>query len=93
MFGSYSRLRDVSMHEKELVTAILTGCVLIAFGLIPGLFAAIQYGIQNLRAELFGLPAIAPRHDEYSKWFPGPIWFAWAGFALILIGLLGYLMR
>jgi len=81
------------MHEKQLVTAILTGCVLIAFGVIPGLFSAIQYGIQNFRAELFGLPTIVPRDGEYPKWFPGQIWFAWAGFALILIGLLGYLMR
>jgi hypothetical protein len=81
------------MHEKQIVTAILTGCVLIAFGLIPGLLSGIKEGIQNFRAELFGLPTIAPRHGDYPQWLPGQIGFAWAGVALILIGLLGYLTR
>ncbi len=75
------------LPPQETVIALVSGFVLIALGIVPGLFEAIQEGVRNA-LETFSSPSPArgwPRAgaDKRSR----PLWLAVIGLALLSIGL------
>jgi hypothetical protein len=75
---------------RQFVFAILFGCALIAFGLVPGLFQSLQDGIRNFSASISSpFPMTAPHRRDYDK-LSRPLWLAVIGVALILASLFMY---
>ena len=78
------------MQPKDLVVGVLAGCVLIVFGLVPGLFQALIAGIQRFRDSLFSLfpmRALDAAPSDRSR----PVWLAGLGAMLIVVTVLAYL--
>lgn len=78
------------MKVHQVLPALLTGIVLLALGLIPGLFQSFTDGIQNLLTSISSPYPMRPplsRRDEWRR----PILLAVAGAALILLSLAEYL--
>ena len=73
------------MKPRDLILGILSGCVLIAFGLIPGLVQDLIRGIANFQNEL--LPN--SQHVEYGR-IQQPVFLAWIGTALIVLTVFAY---
>jgi hypothetical protein len=79
------------MKPHELMIGVLTGCVLVVFGLVPGLSYGLTEGVRNfLDLVSSGLPVSPPRHTEYDK-LERPIWLAGLGAVLIVLSVLAYL--
>ncbi|MEO7143755.1 MAG: hypothetical protein ABI165_09670 [Bryobacteraceae bacterium] len=79
------------MNPHEIMTGILTGCVLVVFGSVPGLFSNLVEAVRNFSHSISsGLPLSLPHHPEYTK-VRRPIWLAWLGAALIVLSILAYL--
>ncbi len=75
------------LPPQETVTAVVSGCALIALGVVPGLFEALHEGVRNA-LETFSSPFPArgwPRASEAKH--SRPLWLAVAGLALLAIGL------
>jgi hypothetical protein len=78
------------MQFRQFGFVIIFGGVLIALGLVPGLFQGLQDGIRNFSASLTSpFPAVPAHRRDYEK-LPRPLWLAVVGLALILISLLTY---
>jgi hypothetical protein len=78
------------MKPQELTICVLTGCVLVVLGSVPGLFQRLTEGIRNFRDMVsYGLPVSLPRHTEYDK-LQRPIWLTGLGAVLIVLGVLAY---
>ncbi len=80
------------MRSAELARIIVIGAVLIAAGLVRGLFQRLEEGMQSF-FESFRSP-YSPfemtRNPNHEK-LPRPTWLALLGVAMILLGLLSYL--
>jgi hypothetical protein len=71
----------------EVITGLVSGCVLIAFGLLPGLFERLSEGVRNFSNHLTSPFSHHPRpHQPIHP----PIGLAVLGFAMILLTVLGY---
>jgi hypothetical protein len=80
------------MTPHELVTGVLAGCVLIVFGLVPGLFQGLVEGVQNFRDSLSSIFPIAPQYRSGYENLQPPRWMAGVGAALTVLTVLGYLL-
>ena len=71
----------------------MIGSVLIALGLVPGVFQRVQDGIQNFRDSLYSpFPARFPHQTDYDS-LARPLWLAGIGLAVILVSLTEYLVN
>jgi len=78
------------MQFRQFGFVIIFGCLLIALGLVPGLFQGLQDAIRNFSSSLSSpFPAVPAHRRDYEK-LPRPLWLAVIGLALILISLLTY---
>jgi len=78
------------MPPEGVVSAIVVGSVLIALGLVPGLFHGLEDGIRNFADTLRSpFPISRTNHTEYDK-LPRPLWLSALGTALIALSLLAY---
>ncbi len=79
------------MNPHEVIVGVLTGSVLIVFGLVPGIFQGLTDGTQNY-LDLFSSRLLMrpPRHAGYNR-VERPIWLAGLGVALIVLILLAYM--
>ena len=85
------------MQPRDVVTAVVIGCALIALGLTPGLFQALRdgvlNGILNFRNTLLSpIPIRLQRQPENEKPHRSP-WLALIGLALMLLSFWGYLAK
>lgn len=79
------------MKPPEVMTGVLSGCVLIALGLVPGLFRNLVEGVRNLCDSVSsGAPVSPPRQTEGDT-LQRPIWLAGIGALLITLTVLTYL--
>ena len=70
---------------RQVVLGLMMGAVLIAFGMIPGLFDGVAEGLRNLdQRRHFHVPTRTPIPVD------PPRWFAVAGVALIALALTAY---
>uniref|UniRef100_Q021Z9 Uncharacterized protein n=1 Tax=Solibacter usitatus (strain Ellin6076) TaxID=234267 RepID=Q021Z9_SOLUE len=79
----------VMLTPGEVVTGLVSGSVLIAFGLVPGLFDRLSEGVRNFSNSL-----TSPFHHHHARRhepIQPPMGLAILGGALILLTLLGYL--
>ena len=74
---------------NEVVVGVLSGCALIVFGLVPGLFQAVASGIWNFHDSLSGSFPSPHRMEEIRQ----PVWLAGLGVALSAATLLAYFLR
>jgi len=79
------------MTPHEVMTCFLTGCLLVAFGVIPGLYQGLvdglAEGIQRFRDQISpGFPT-PMEHTPIQK----PTWLAGLGALLMVLSVLGYL--
>ena len=75
------------LQPHETAIAVVSGCVLIALGIVPGLFEAIHQGVRHA-LETFSSPFPArvwPRAGDGTH--SRPLWLAAIGLALLSIGL------
>jgi hypothetical protein len=78
------------MKPREVMICVLSGCVLVVFGLVPGLFQRLEEGIRNFHDQVSsGFAVSPPRYTEYDK-LRRPIWLAGLGALLIVVGVLAY---
>jgi hypothetical protein len=82
------------MGAKDLVSAFIIGGILIALGMVPGLFQRlsqrVQEAIENFSA-LISSPYLLPHsRQRESEKLSQPLWLAGVGLALILLSLLAY---
>jgi len=85
------------MQPRDVETAVIIGCGLIALGLTPGLFQrltdSVARAVLNFRSSLLSpVPITFPRHAQDEKARRSP-WLAAIGLSLILLSLFGYLTR
>ena len=79
----------VMLTPSQVITGLVGGCVLIVFGLVPGLFDGLAEGVRNFSNSL-----TSPFHHHHPRRHEPthpPIGLALLGCALILLTLLGYL--
>jgi hypothetical protein len=84
------------MTPIALVTPLVCGSILIAFGVVPGLFWGLVDGfvveLQNFRDSLrSGFPIQPPVQAESRQDRPQPIWLAGLGALVTTLTLLSYL--
>ncbi len=77
------------MHAHDMMIGVLTGCVCLVFGLVPGLFDGLSEGIRNFRDGL--LPVLTPRRRIPYEPVGAPAWMAVAGACWIAFVILAYL--
>ena len=77
------------LTPDQVITGLLAGFVLIAFGLVPGLFDGLSEGVRNFSNSLTS-PFHHPHPRRHEPTHP-PMGLALLGGALILLTLLGYL--
>ncbi len=76
------------MNLQTAMAGVLTRCVLIALGLMRGLFQGLTDGIRNFRDALSSqVPLSPPRHTEYDI-LQRPLWLAGLGVGLIVLSVL-----
>ena len=77
------------MQPQEAITAVVSGCVLIALGVVPGLFLGLAKRVQN-SIETFSspFPARGWKRTEKARGAT-PLWLAVVGLALLWLGLFG----
>ncbi len=81
------------METRQIVTTFLLGCFLLALGLIPGVVQGIMKGLENFRDSLSHFPPRSHHSIDTGERFPGQIWFAVAGAALMAISLLALISK
>jgi len=84
------------MAPEAVTILVVSGFVLIVFGLVPGLFwglvEGLAEGIQNFRDGISsGLPVPPPCPRESNR--PRPTWLAGLGALVIVLTVLTYLSR
>ncbi len=82
------------MKPHDLMVGLVWGCVLLALGLIPGLFSSLTEGVQNAirvfrDSVLFGSP-VTPQPRSGCESPHRPLWLAGLGALLITITILAY---
>ncbi|MGA2181715.1 MAG: hypothetical protein ABSH47_01675 [Bryobacteraceae bacterium] len=78
------------IQSTDLVTVIVIGSVLIALGLIPGLFAVVEDAIRTVDdSRFFQFPGRTLHWTDYRN-LPRPLWLSALGLALILVSLVAY---
>jgi hypothetical protein len=75
---------------NQVATGVLMGSLLIAFGLVPGLFQELADRVSNC-ADLLSSRFPIPSHSRVE--FRQPRWFAGLGAVLIAVTLLAYFAR
>lgn len=75
------------MHSSEIAGALAAGCVLIAFGLIPGLLDGVVEGIRNIQSLLESGYVLRPAEETQRS---RPLWLAGLGVIALLLAALGY---
>jgi hypothetical protein len=81
------------MKPHELVVGLLTGCLLIIFGLVPSLFHNLIAGVQNFRDSVMsGMPMRDTRRIE-SEQIRRPVWMVLLGVAFVVMSLLNYFSK
>jgi hypothetical protein len=85
------------MQPRDVVTAVIIGCALMALGLTPGLFQTLTDGVLNAvlnfrNTLLTPVPIRLPRQAEDQKRHRSS-WLAAVGLGLILLSLFGYLTK
>jgi hypothetical protein len=86
-----------TMEQHELIVGITVGSILLAFGLVPGLFDGVAAGVmqamRNFRESLSSnWPAAPTRRAEYER-LHRPFWLAGVGALLMAITVLDYLSK
>ena len=76
------------MTLHDVMIGVLSGCVLIVFGLVPGLFQGLTEGVRNLLNSVSSPLPTKPRRD---KSYDRPISLAGIGATLIVLSVLAYL--
>lgn len=71
------------------MVGLLSGLVLLALGLIPGLFQTFTDGVQNFLASISSPYPVHPHLRNQQQW--RPVWLAVAGAMLILLSMAEYL--
>jgi hypothetical protein len=79
------------MKPADLMVGVLTGGLLIVFGLVPGLFYGLVEGIRNFNNSLSSSYWARAPQESGSANRQGPFWLAGLGGGLILLTLAGYL--
>jgi hypothetical protein len=74
----------------QVMIGVLAGCVLILFGIMPGLFQSLVEGVQTSGALLRDPLARRPTIPEPIQ---QPVWLAGLGAALIIFTLLAHLSQ
>ena len=75
------------MHSSEIAGALAAGCVLIAFGLIPGLLDGVMEGIRNIQSLLESGYMLRPAEPAQPS---RPLWLVGLGVIALLLAALGY---
>ncbi len=81
------------MKPDDVVVGVATGCALIAFGLVPGLFHGLIEGVRNFSNSIVSPFAAGPAHGTEYEDVHGPVWLAGLGAALIALSVLGYIWQ
>jgi len=76
------------MKPQDLGLAILSGSILVIFGLIPGLLHSLAAGVRNALDSVSS--AAPPPEIEYDKKHR-PIWLAGLGVMFVVLSVLEYL--
>jgi hypothetical protein len=73
------------IQASHVVNGVWMGTVLLLLGLVPGLYETLAHAISRLGAMLaFRLPVPTPLKAE----FRAPMWFPYAGAAILALTLL-----
>jgi hypothetical protein len=76
------------MDSTMLAVPVLAGAILIALGVIPGLFPRIADGVRDAcESVVYGVPRSSRLDDRYRQ----PAWLAALGALLIVAGVLAYI--
>lgn len=77
------------MNLHEVLIGVLSGSVLVVFGLVPGLFEGLSEGVRNFNDSVsFGSPMRPRRYTEH--YHRRHVWLAGLGAALIALSVLAY---
>jgi len=79
----------VMLTPGEVITGLISGSVLIVFGLVPGPFDRLSEGVRNFSNSLTS--PFHPPHPRRHEPIHPPMGLALLGGAMILLTLLGYL--
>jgi hypothetical protein len=75
------------IDSSHLMTGVLSGCVLIAAGLVPGLFWGLAEGVRNL---LDSISSPYPNRLSERERVDPPAWLAVVGAVVIAATVLAY---
>ena len=81
------------IHLKQAVIGICMGSVLLALGLVPGLFQGLVEGVRNALASFQNGNLLSSRFQVHPGWqaqSSQPGWLAATGAGLIAVTLLAY---
>jgi hypothetical protein len=78
------------MKPSTVLAGVLSGCVLIALGLIPGLLQDLANGVRNFRDSFSSSFQVTLPYQGDCKTSARPIWLAGLGSLLIVVSLLAY---
>lgn len=81
------------MKPDDVVVGVVTGCALIVFALVPGLFHALTEGVRNFANSMVSPFAAGPAPKTGYENVHGPLWLAGLGAALIALSVLGYVWQ
>jgi len=81
------------MKPDDVVVGVVTGCALIVFALVPGLFHGLTEGVRNFANSMFSPFATGPAPETGYENAHGPLWLAGLGIALIMLSVLGYIWQ
>lgn len=77
------------MQPQEAVTAVVSGCALIALGIVPGLFRGLEERVRNLLETFSASFAVRGWQRTERATSETPVWLAVVGLALLAVGLFG----
>jgi hypothetical protein len=81
------------MKPHEFVGGLLTGCLLMIFGLVPSLFHKLIEGVQNFRDSVMsGMSMRHTRRIEREQ-IQKPVWMVLLGVVFVVMSLLNYFSK